>query len=341
MPPMQIAVIAGGPSAEAAVSQRSALGVQAALLEAGFTATIVELNAALPGALIAGRYDVVFPVTHGPLGEDGGLQGLLEVLRLPYVGSGVLASALGAHKPSAKVMFRRAGLPVADEVSVLRGEDTQRAAERALLALGSSLIVKPSSGGSAIGVVRLPELSGSTDLVAALNQVLRNDDALVERFHRGFEVTCGVLEDEQGLRALPPTLIRAQAADWYDFRSRYQSGGSQHECPAPLGEATVRRVQQLAEGAHRAVGARDLSRIDFVVEEGGDVIVLEINTLPGMTKTSNFPEAAAVAGIGFPELCRKLVLRAVARPLRLDPEVQAIPASDNETAKDVIGASRD
>jgi D-alanine-D-alanine ligase len=264
-------------------------------------------------------------VTHGPLGEDGCLQGLLEVLGLPYVGSDPRGSAVAAHKPTAKVLFRARGLPVADDLWVRQGDAGDDWPSRIIRALGTSVVIKPASGGSGIGVARLPD-ADEAKIGASLSEVLLSDDALVERFHSGLEVTCGVLEDESGPAALPPTLIRAQANDWYDFTSRYRPGGSVHECPAPLALDVVEAVQRLAVQAHRAVGARDLSRVDFVVEPRGSVLVLEVNTLPGMTATSNFPEAAQVSGIPFPELCLRLCRRAFSRPRRVVPNVVELPA---------------
>ncbi len=166
-------------------------------------------------------------------------------------------------------------------------------------------------------------------LVAALERALAvGASALVERFAPGKEVTCGVLEDDAGIAAaLPPTLILPRAADWYDFTSRYAPGGSEHRCPAPFDAQITRRIQDVAVAAHRAVGARDLSRVDFVVDDvAGVVTLLEVNTLPGMTATSLFPEAAAAAGHGFPDLCDRLVRRAHARPRREAPAVVPMPA---------------
>jgi D-alanine-D-alanine ligase len=325
-----VAVIAGGPSSEANVSRSSAAGVAAALAEAGHPARIVELDAELGRSLAAERVDVVFPITHGPLGEDGCLQGLLEVLDLPYVGSGVLASALAASKPHAKLVFRAAGLAVADELLVGRGDDLGESARRARERLGDAVVVKPASSGSAIGVTRVGKDAPISELEGALQTALALDAlALVERFAAGSEVTCGVLEDESGTaRALPPTLIVSHAADWYDFKSRYQAGGSQHVCPAPLAEGLTERVQRTALLAHRALGCRDLSRVDFVVGDGAAepaVTLLEVNTLPGMTATSLFPEAAAISGVAFPELCDRLVRRAYARPRRERPAELPMP----------------
>lgn len=323
---MKVAVIAGGPSTEANVSRTSARGVCAALLEAGHEAEVIELDRELAVGLTAKDWDVVFPVTHGPLGEDGCLQGLLEVLDLPYVGSGVLASAIAASKPHAKTFFAKAGLPLAEDAHVQRGEDLAARAVELRNALGGGLVVKPASGGSAIATTRVRADDDDAQLVAALAQALDVDRvALVEQFIVGKEVTCGVLENEEGEpQALPPTLILSKAAEWYDFKSRYAAGGSEHQCPAPLDPALTKRVQQIAVAAHRAVGARDLCRADFVVGDAGPVL-LEVNTLPGMTATSLYPEAAGVAGVAFPVLCDRLVRRAAARGLRERPTELDMP----------------
>jgi D-alanine-D-alanine ligase len=327
--PLRVAVLAGGPSSEAEVSRVSARAVGGALGEAGHRAEVLELDANLPLALAAHPPDVVFPALHGPLGEDGCVQGLLEVLDLPYVGASVMASALAASKPDAKLHFRAAGLPLAADVLVRRGEDLVQVAVRVRERLGGAVVVKPASGGSAIGVSRVSSEMPDSALALAIEEALAHGDSvLVEQRIVGEEVTCGVLEDDDGTPiALPPTLIMAKSSDWYDFTSRYGTGGSEHRCPAPFDQPLIRRIQVAAVGAHRALGVRDLCRVDFVVspDAAEPVIVLEVNTLPGMTATSLFPEAAARAGIGFAELCDRLVRRAAARPRRRVPEAVPMP----------------
>jgi D-alanine-D-alanine ligase len=330
MTALSVAVLAGGPSSEAAVSRVSAAAVTAALLEAGHRPEVLELSAKLAGTLLTGVYDVAFPVTHGPLGEDGCLQGLLEVLDLPYVGSGVLASALAASKPHAKTIFGRCNLPVAEQALVWRGDALEERARQIRSELGGAVVAKPASGGSAIGVTRVAGDDADTVLVEALRGALLVDECvLVERFLAGHEVTCGVFEeDERGVWALPVTLILSQAAEWYDFKSKYAAGGSQHRCPAGFSEPVTARIQELAVAAHRALGARDLSRVDFVLgrdDDPGSVTILEVNTLPGMTATSLYPEAAGTVGIDFPSLCDRLVRRAYARPRRQTPDVVPMP----------------
>jgi D-alanine-D-alanine ligase len=311
---LAVAVIQGGPSTEAEVSRASALAVGKALSDAGHSVVRLELDAFLPESLRTGGYDVVFPVVHGRVGEDGSLQGLLEVLDLPYVGSDVLASAMAMHKRVARILFERAGLPVAKGVTLARG-NARTAAACALREVGAGLVVKPSSHGSAIGVE------------SALEAVWAIDDfAVVEHFARGREITCGVLETEGAAVAgaticLPPTEILSPHDPFYTYEARYTPGRSRHICPANLDPQVARRVEDIAVAAHVALGCRDLSRVDFVVgdEDRPDTItLLELNTLPGMTGTSLYPEAAATPtatrrGARMPELCDGLVTRAYRR----------------------------
>ena len=329
---LRVAVIQGGPSSEAEVSRVSAAGVCTALGRSGHDVTRLECDRGLPARLVEGAFDVVFPVVHGAIGEDGALQGLLELLSLPYVGAGVLASSLANDKVHAKVAFRAAGLPVAEEHVLMRGAAAvETLAAHAIDRVGRSLVVKPATQGSALGVTLLPDLEGASDpaLLAALRAAFELDEkVLVERFVRGREVTCGVLHLEAP-SALPPTEIRAKAAGWYDFKSRYGTGGSEHLCPAHLDPATIARVQQIALAAHVALGVRDLSRADFVVGPGGadaEVVLLEVNTMPGMTPTSLFPEAAAIAGVPFDVLCDRLVHVARARGVRRFAAAEPFPA---------------
>jgi D-alanine-D-alanine ligase len=315
-PGLRVAVVAGGPSTEASVSRASAGGVERALRDAGHAPAVLELDRDLPAKLVATPYDVVFPAVHGRMGEDGCLQGLLEVLGLPYVGSGVLASALAMSKPHAKAHFRQAGLPVAGDATVVAGVDPSEAAARIRRELGRSLVVKPAAGGSSNGVEPITDRTTDAEFATTLARTVDLDGAaLVEQMIAGKEVTCGVLEDERGARALPPTYIMPKATGWYDFQSKYAPSGSVHQCPAEFAGDLVLRIQEAAVSAHEVLGCRDLSRVDFVVDDAaGTFVVLEVNTLPGMTAVSLFPEAAAVAGIPFPALCDRLVRRAHSRP---------------------------
>lgn len=313
---LRVAVLQGGPSAEASVSRASASSVADALREAGHDPVRIEIDGFVAETLRTGGFDVVFPVAHGAVGEDGCVQGLIEVLDLPYVGSDVLGSALAASKHQARKLFEADGIPMA-RACVLRRGPSDALAKVALETIGSRLVIKPAKCGSAIGVTRI-DAPASVDAVrAALDKVWSLDDvAVVEHFAKGREVTCGVLDLDGEAKALPPTEILAPNDAFYTYEARYAPGRSRHLCPAPLGEDLALRVGELAVRAHKALGCRDLSRADFIV---GDVdfpkavFLLEVNTMPGFTATSLYPEAAAVAGLGFPTLCDKLVQQAKAR----------------------------
>ncbi|MBX3226874.1 MAG: D-alanine--D-alanine ligase [Labilithrix sp.] len=311
---LAIAVVQGGPTSEAEVSRASAASVAKALAAAGHRPVRLELNGHLAESLRTGGFELVFPVAHGAVGEDGSLQGLLEVLELPYVGSDVLASALAMNKRVAKVLFADAGLPIAKGLAAKRGARSAAAeAERAIAELGSKVVVKPCSNGSAIGVARFDAGGAAQEIAAAIDAAWAVDEtALVEALATGREVTCGVLDLHHAeAQALPPTEIRAPNDAFYTYQARYAPGRSEHLCPAPLGDALVARVRELAVMAHRALGCRDLSRVDFVV--GEQPTLLEVNTMPGFTDTSLYPEAAGVAGIPMPELCDRLATAAFER----------------------------
>jgi D-alanine-D-alanine ligase len=293
--------------------------VAKALATAGHAVVRLELDGFLAESQRTGGYDVVFPVAHGAVGEDGSLQGLLEVLEVPYVGSAVLASALAMSKRMARVVFQSVGLPIARGAALAR-TDPRVAARRLRDTIGGRLVVKPSSHGSAIGVARIEASAPDDAIAAALEAVWAIDDfAIVEHFARGREVTCGVIE-MAAAAALPPTEIFSPQDAFYTYEARYAPGRSRHVCPAELPPAILARVQDVAVAAHSALGCRDMSRVDFVVgdeDDAGDdasaVTLLEVNTLPGMTATSLYPEAAAAAGIDMPSLCDGLVARAHAR----------------------------
>jgi D-alanine-D-alanine ligase len=249
-------------------------------------------------------------------------------MNLPYAGSGVLASALAANKAAARRMFQQAGLPVAKGKEVTQADHDNALARELRSVLGAAVVVKPVSGGSAIGVSRVRAADADDVLDAALRAAFAVDRSLVvEAFSLGDEVTCGVLEDASGVPiALPPTRIVAKAADWYDFKSRYGTLGSEHQCPAPYAPALGEKIQRVAVAAHRAVGARDLSRVDFIVSpESEHLTLLEVNTLPGMTPTSLFPEAAGVSGVDFNTLCQRLAHNALNRGSRQAPRVRPMP----------------
>jgi D-alanine-D-alanine ligase len=251
----------------------------------------------------------VFPALHGPLGEDGSIQGMLEVAGVPYVGSGVAGSACAMDKVIAKRLFRDVGLPLAREVVIERSH-AAGAVDRVREALDGRVAVKPATQGSALGVA-FAEIDDR--LATALDDAFRFDEkVLVEEFVAGSEITVGILESPDPW-AFPVIDIRTPGDSWYDFEHRYEVGLSEHVIPAPLPPDVYAEVQDMAVRAHVTLGCRDLSRVDFVVEPGGRIVLLEVNTLPGMTPTSLYPDGAQAAGISFEELVAQLVRRALAR----------------------------
>jgi D-alanine-D-alanine ligase len=312
----RVAVVCGGSSAEAEVSRVSGRGVAAALRATFPDTTILECDAQIGSALIGSGAHVVFPVLHGSPGEDGTFQGFLEVLGLPYVGSGVRASACAMDKVVAKHIFRDAELLVARDAVVSRADDLLTMADRLLARLGDRLVVKPARQGSALGV---SFAANRDELVAGLAMALRFDEqALVEARIVGKEVTVAVLERDD-VEALPSIEIRTPENSWYDYEHRYTKGLSDHVIPAGITAAQEARISEVARRAHLALGCRDLSRADFVVPAAGDPVLLEVNTMPGMTPTSLYPDAAQAVGLSFEALVAHLVRRALSRAPRRRP----------------------
>ena len=253
-----VAVLQGGDSREAHISRVSAAEVAEALRVGGHRVTLIELDKTTAHQLDRLRPDVVFPALHGPPGEDGTVQGLLEMLELPYVGSGVRGSAFAMDKPVAKAIFRRAGLPVSDDVLVPNSMSTAQAAARIRTAFGTRVVIKPASLGSAIGVIRLAD---GGDLEQSLDAALKFGDALVEPFVAGREMTGGVLDlHGQTARAFPVIEIRTAPGEWYDAVNRYTAEGSEHLIPARLPEPVAHKLRNIAVAAHQCLGLRDLSR---------------------------------------------------------------------------------
>ncbi|MCH7824505.1 MAG: D-alanine--D-alanine ligase [Acidobacteria bacterium] len=306
-----VAVVCGGPSAEAEVSRVSGRCVAEALRATYFNVSLLEQEEFVDGGFGALFADVVFPALHGPPGEDGTFQGFLDVMGLPYVGCDVPSSACAMDKVIAKQLFRSRDLPVADDVVVYEREGAEAGAQRVVDTLGQDVVIKPSSQGSALGIVFGKDVD---DLAPAIEQAFAFDDrVLIERRIEGKEITVAILERDGDPEALPVVEITTPAGSWYDYEHRYTPGLSDHIMPAPLSDQQYLRTQEVAVLAFETLGCRDLSRADFMVPEEGEPILLELNTMPGMTPTSLFPDAAREAGISFEELTALLIERAVAR----------------------------
>ncbi len=307
---LRIAVLNGGSSAEAEVSRSSARGVIKALKENYADVEGIELDAKVAESLAAFNPDVVFPILHGPPGEDGTLQGFLEILGYKYVGSGVHGSAFAMDKIVAKEVFREAGLPVTDQCVVIKSAGTATAVEQINQKLGHYVVVKPACQGSAIGVTLI---DNANKLHEAVEEAFQFDERLlVEQRIDGKEITVGVIDTDSGCDPFPVIEITTPEDTWYDFEHRYTEGLSEHLMPADLPQAQTEELQRIAVAAHQSLGCRDLSRADFVVTDD-NIYLLEVNTLPGMTPTSLYPDGAGGYGLSFPELVKHLVERAAKR----------------------------
>jgi D-alanine-D-alanine ligase len=307
---LRIAVINGGQSAEAEVSRSSARGVIQALKENYDHVSSIELDQNLAESLSAFSADVVFPALHGPPGEDGTLQGFLEILGYPYVGSDVHGSAFAMDKIVSKSVFREQGLPLIEQTVVIREAGAAAAVEKIVKELGSYVVVKPARQGSALGVTII---DNENQLYEGVEKGFKLDKRLlVEQRIDGKEITVGVIDTDDGCKAFPVIDIITPEDSWYDYEHRYTVGLSEHVMPAVLPEEQTRYLQQCAVTAHQSLGCRDLSRADFIVADD-KTYLLEVNTLPGMTPTSLYPDGAAGFGMNFVELVSYLIERAANR----------------------------
>jgi D-alanine-D-alanine ligase len=303
---MKIAVLSGGVSGEREISLLSGRYVLKTLIELGHEAELVDFGPRASEEIRVLGPDLVFPTLHGPLGEDGTAAAVLELLGLPYVGSGVLAGALAMNKAAAKRVMIAEGLPTPAFELISSVADPRAQAGEVAARLGLPLAIKPNSGGSSLGFTLAGDEEAVLDgIEAALAASGPDRTALVEAAKTGVEVTIGVLGVERP-EALPTLEITWREGD-YDFEAKYTAGLSQHIIPARIPEEQRRRVAELAVRAHSLIGARGLSRVDTICEPSGAIWILEVNTMPGLTELSLFPDAARAAGLEFPALVSRLI----------------------------------
>jgi D-alanine-D-alanine ligase len=313
-----VAVLSGGRSSEHDVSLRSGSSVARGLEQAGHEPVAVTIardgrwlyedspvTLTPAGGLL--EADAVFPALHGAFGEDGSVQGLLELLDVPYVGSDVLASATCMDKLTLKRLFAERGIPQV-EFAAFGEEGWLQRCE----AMGLPLWVKPSRMGSSVGISRVADLA---QLDAAIELALRHDPrVIVEASAGGREVECSVLGNESPQASLPGEIVAH--AEWYDFEAKYEQGGMELRVPAPIAAAARERVRELAVSTFLLAGCSGLARCDFFVEPDGEVLVNEINTMPGFTETSVYAKLFEASGTAYPALCDRLVELAVERHRR-------------------------
>jgi D-alanine-D-alanine ligase len=319
---VRVAVLAGGRSSEHDVSLNSAVSVREGVAAAGHEVLDVRIARSgawlhdgtelklSPGDGLLGA-DAVFPVLHGPFGEDGTVQGLLELLDVPYVGAGVLASSLCMDKVVFKEVLAAAGVPQVAYVAVRepRWQSEPTAVREELSALGLPVFVKPARLGSSVGIVKVTD---AAEIDGALETAFGHDGlVIVEAFSAGMEVECSVLGWAEPDASLPGEIVLT-GADWYDYAAKYEPGGMELVVPARIPEPVQEEVRRLARDTFVRVGCAGLARVDFFVE-GERVLVNELNTMPGFTETSVYPKLWEATGIGFPELCDRLLRIALER----------------------------
>jgi D-alanine-D-alanine ligase len=303
MPSLKVAVVMGGPSAEREVSIESGTCVMRALTALGHDARSLDFDARFVDAIREIEPDVVFNALHGPGGEDGTIQGILDWMRVPYTGSGLAACAIAMDKHITKKLLAAEGLPTP-------AWDTFDLAGGTLPLLPGSLnlplVAKPRSSGSSAGVVIVKTHEAWTK--AMIEASSRTPEILAEEFVPGREFSCGVLGEE----ALPVVEI-VSSDEFYSYEAKYKPGGSRHLIPAPIDHDLTARLQTLALSAHRLIALRDYSRTDFIVTEQGRPTILEVNALPGMTPQSLLPDEAQHSGISYEALVERLIQYALER----------------------------
>ena len=309
----KIVVVMGGPSTEAEVSRRSGTAILEALKAKGYNAEGLELNpATFANDIKASGAEFVFNALHGKFGEDGIIQGTLEMMGIPYTGSGVMAAAVTMDKVATKRFFMAEGIPTPKAHTYFRYEFKKRDLTGEILQEFSvPVVVKASSQGSSIGVVIVEK---AEELEAALSEAFKYDrEVLVEEFIKGRELTVAVWGNEEKQEALPIIEITTVTGR-YDYVTKYKVGASTHIIPAPLPEEVTKKVKEIAIRAFAVCGYSGMARVDFMLGEDNQPYVIEVNTIPGMTETSLVPDAGRAAGIEFPELCARILAMAGYEP---------------------------
>ena len=309
----KIVVVMGGPSTEAEVSRRSGTAILEALKAKGYNAEGLELNpATFANDIKASGAEFVFNALHGKFGEDGIIQGTLEMMGIPYTGSGVMAAAVTMDKVATKRFFMAEGIPTPKAHTYFRYEFKKRDLTGEILQEFSvPVVVKASSQGSSIGVVIVEK---AEELEAALSEAFKYDrEVLVEEFIKGRELTVAVWGNEEKQEALPIIEITTVTGR-YDYVTKYKVGASTHIIPAPLPEEVTKKVKEIAIRAFAVCGCSGMARVDFMLGEDNQPYVIEVNTIPGMTETSLVPDAGRAAGIEFPELCTRILAMAGYEP---------------------------
>ncbi len=298
----RIGVIYGGENSEKEVSINTGRGIINALKIKGYEVIPIEYSADMIDRLRSSELDLVYIALHGKFGEDGRVQGLLDILKIPYVGSGVLASSLAMDKITAKKLFAYEGLPTALDVILIKNK-SEINIKSIIEKLSLPVVIKPATEGSTVGLTIAED---EDEIIEGIEKAFNYDERIiVEQYLSGVEVTVAVLEDEDEIKALPIIEIIPKNK-FYDYESKYALGGSKHIIPARIPKNLTLEVQKNAIKAHKALGCKTISRVDMIITNEIPYI-LEVNTLPGMTETSLFPDAAKAIGLEYADMIDLLV----------------------------------
>lgn len=306
MKKIRLALLCGGVSSEREVSLSSAVSVYEALDKKKYDINRYDAKDELKkfiNDVLEKKIDIVLPIMHGAFGEDGRLQGLLDMLGAPYVFSGCLASALAMNKKKTKLIAQDAGLPVPPDRLLYQGEKYDLAElEKEFI---FPIVVKPNEAGSSVGVTIARD---EKELKQGIDEAFKSSqEVILEKYIRGRELTVPIFGNDE-LIALPAIEIIPRISGWYDYKAKYEIGGSDHFCPARIDARTKEKIDSMGKKIFRAIGCKDLARADFILDENNnELYFLEINTIPGMTKTSLAPEAARVYGLSFSDFLDKLI----------------------------------
>jgi len=310
MPKIKIALLSGGWAGEREISLKTGEQIYKALDKKKYQVSRYDpkndLGKFFSDALKK-KFDLIFPALHGPFGEDGKLQGLLDVLGIPYLFSGCLSSALAMNKYKTKVIIGKEGLIMAPDILIKKNEKYNL--NKIIKKLSLPIVVKPSELGSSVG---MSIAKTKKELEKGIKIAFRYDrEVLLEKFIKGRELTVPVMGNDPA-RALPVIEIIPKVSTWFDYRAKYEVGGSEEICPAKIPGKIKNKIQKQALAAYKAIGCKDLARVDFIWQKGSDKLYfLEINTIPGMTATSLVPKSAKAAGLTFSQFLDKLISQAI------------------------------
>jgi len=307
----KIGVLMGGQSSEREVSLKTGEAVYRSLVRSGYDAVAIDVGPDLSKTLQEQAVEIGFLALHGPGGEDGAIQGFLETLGIPYTGSGVRASAIGMHKVVTKTELAAQGIPVPRGTVVFRGTAPSLNRVLSTCKLKLPVVVKPASQGSTIGVTIVRKPSQWKEALRTAHRY--DEEAMVEAFIPGHEVTVSLLGGPDGVVTGLPAVEIVAPDGFYDFSAKYEKGRTQYLCPAPLPAAVTRQIKQLAIRTYQALGCSGAARVDFRITPKGKPFVLEINTVPGMTETSLLPMAAGKAGLSYDALTERILQSALGR----------------------------